>query len=486
MEWIVVIGYGISLAVITIFSLEQLYLAITYRRLPERPKAPALRSFPVVTIQLPIYNEKYVAERLLDAVCGIDYPLDKLEIQVLDDSTDETKDIITDKVNEWHASGLDISHIRRPERIGYKAGALQYGLKLAKGDYIAIFDADFLPNKDFLLNTLPHFDASTGMVQTRWGHLNENYSLLTQMQAFGLNAHFTVEQMGRNGSGKFMNFNGTAGIWRKACIEEAGGWQYDTLSEDLDLSYRAQLKGWQFVYLEDVICPAELPVLVPAIKSQQYRWNKGAAEAARKNAWNVLRSANSFSIKLHAIFHLLNSSVFLFLLIAALLSVPMLYIKDSKPEFHTFFNWASVFVLGFAAMSVFYWIATRAAYKDFNPGLYFRRFPIFLTFSMGMSLHNAIAVAEGHLGIKTPFIRTPKFNVTTKTDPWKNNAYISRNVSPLTFIEGLLAIYFLFGFILGILLGDFGLVLFHLTLSIGFGAVFILSIKSTSLHAQAK
>lgn len=484
MEWGIIIGYGVSLAIITVFSLEQLYLALIYRKLPKRSQPSQLEQYPQVTVQLPIYNEKYVAKRLLDTICLLDYPLDRLEIQVLDDSTDETQEIIATEVKKWQQKGLDIEQVQREVRTGFKAGALQHGLERAKGEFIAIFDADFLPAPDFLLDTLPHFSSNTGMVQTRWGHVNERFSLLTQMQAFGLNAHFTIEQTGRNASGKFMNFNGTAGVWRKTCITDAGGWQHDTLTEDLDLSYRAQLKGWKFEYLEDVICPAELPILVPAIKSQQYRWNKGAAETARKNARNILTAKATPSIKLHAMLHLLNSSVFLFLLLGSVLSVPLLYIKSSRPELAVFFNSSSVFLIGFVGMMIFYWIAAKAASKQFSIKSYVHQFPLFLTFSMGLSLHNAIAVVEGYLGIKSPFIRTPKFNIVGKSGSWKNNSYIDQKVSGITLLEGLLALYFLFGFALGIYLDDFGLVLFHLMLTIGFGAVCILSINPMSLHAQ--
>lgn len=482
MEWIVIIGYCIALSAITIFSLEQLYLALIYRKVKKNPAPKPLTSFPKVTVQLPIYNEKYVAKRLIDCICQLDYPLDKLEIQVLDDSDDETVAIIGDKVTEWRAKNINISQIRRPNRIGFKAGALQYGLEQATGEFLAIFDADFLPDKDFLLKTLAAFDNKIGMVQTRWGHINKDYSLLTRMQAFGLNAHFTVEQTGRNASNKFMNFNGTAGVWRKNCIEDAGGWQHDTLTEDLDLSYRAQLKGWRFKYLEEVTSPAELPVLVTAIKSQQYRWNKGAAETAKKNAFKILRSSQSFSIKLHSLLHLFNSSVFLFLMIASVLSIPMLFIKDSRPEMVLIFDIAGIFFIGFIGMMIFYWVASKSANENFSIKYYLTHFPLFMMFSMGLALHNAIAVMEGYLGIKTPFIRTPKFNITTKSDGWKGNTYLKAKLSPLTIFEGLLAIYFIFGVFSGIYLRDFGLLLFHLMLAAGFGAVFFLSIKSL-IHA---
>jgi len=418
-----------------------------------------------------------VAARLIDSVCQLNYPKNKLEIQVLDDSTDETSNILSSKISEWRAQGIDIKHIQRANRIGYKAGALQHGTTLASGEYLAIFDADFIPNADFLTFTLPHFREGIGMVQTRWGHINQDYSLLTRMQAFGLNAHFTVEQKGRESSGKFMNFNGTGGIWKKACIEDAGGWQHDTLTEDLDLSYRAQLNGWKFKYLEDVLSPAELPVLVPAIKSQQYRWNKGAAETARKNVVKILMSKIGSRVKLHALLHLFNSSVFLFLLIAAVLSVPMLYIKDSRPDLALLFDLASVFLVGFIAMTIFYWVASKKTNPKNTLKYFAKNFPLYISFSMGLALHNSLAVLEGFAGIKTPFIRTPKFNIKSKSDSWKGNIYLKNVFTPITIIEALLSAYFIFGIFSGFYLKDYGLILFHIMLALGYGGIFIFTIR---------
>lgn len=480
MEWFIIVGYGLSLFIICLFSLGQFNLAWHYRRASktkkENLKAP--NEYPFITVQLPIYNEKYVIERLIDAVASFDYPKGKLEIQILDDSNDETVEIVAAKVQEYSAQGLDIKQVIRPERIGFKAGALQYGLKIAKGEFTAIFDADFIPSPDFLKSTIKGFvTKDIGMVQTRWGHINQDYSFLTKVQAFGLNAHFTIEQKGRLAAGSFINFNGTAGIWRKECILDAGGWCHDTLTEDLDLSYRAQLKGWKFEYLENVVSPAELPILIPAVKSQQYRWNKGAAETAKKNLGNVFRSNMGFSHKVRAAFHLLNSSVFLFLLVSAILSIPMLYIKEGNPTLSLLFDLGSVFIIGFVAMSIFYWFSAKATNPKYTFSYFAIQFPAFLSYSMGMALHNSIAILEGYLGIKTPFIRTPKFNVLKKGDSWKGNVYLKSSITFLTICEGLLALYFVFGIFSGISLGDYGLVLFHLMLASGFGYVFIISLK---------
>lgn len=486
MEWIIITLYGGTLFVICLFSLGQFNLAWHYlkAKTDKASEVKSLTSFPVVTIQLPVYNEKYVVARLLDAVAQIDYPQDRLHIQVLDDSTDETVAIIQEKVAILRQNGYDIEHVQRPDREGFKAGALQYGMERAKGAYIAIFDADFVPGSDFLLKTLPHFHGdeseAVGMVQTKWAHLNTSYGALTRIQAFWLNAHFTVEQKGRERAGSFINFNGTAGIWRKACIADAGGWQHDTLTEDLDLSYRAQLKGWKFVYREEVESPAELPVVIPAVKSQQYRWNKGAAETARKTLKNVLKSGLAMQHKLRAVFHLLNSSVFLLLLIAAVLSIPMLYIKEHNPRLGLVFDFGSIFILGFLAMGFFYWVAARSTHPHRTFRYFITNFPMFLAFSMGMALHNSIAVVEGYLGVKSPFVRTPKFNIQTKNDAWKGNHYLKSTLTPVTMMEGLLSLYFVYGIFSGIQLKDYGLMLFHAMMAIGFAYIFILSLKPVS------
>ena len=482
MEILIVIGYISSLILIFFFSLGQFNLTLHYRKKTAiKDNGKTLDNWPIVTVQLPIYNEQYVVERLIDGIVALDYDQKKLQIQILDDSTDETRQLIADKISQYQAQGIWIEHVRRNDRQGFKAGALGYGTELAKGEFIAVFDADFLPEKDFLRKTIPQFtEDNIGMVQTRWGHINKDYSVLTRMQAFGLDAHFTVEQAGRNKAGSFISFNGTAGVWRKDCINDSGGWSAETLTEDLDLSYRAQLKGWRFKYLEDVIAPAELPVLLPAVKSQQYRWNKGAAETAKKNLGNIFKSGLKPIHKIHATFHLMNSSVFLLLLVAGLLSIPMLFIKESNPELRIYFDLGSVFLLGFFAIAFFYWTASSKVCPKKTLKYYLFNFPLFLAFSMGLSLHNAIAVGEGLLGIKTPFVRTPKFNILNQKDSWKGNKYINWKISPSVIFETLLAFYFIAGIASGIYLHDFGLLIFHLMLAIGFGAVSYLSLRPLS------
>lgn len=480
MEWIVVIVYCLALLAIFLFSMGQLHLTWVYTR-PKISKSAQFDSEyePLVTVQLPIYNEMYVAERLIDGIIKLDYPKNKLEIQVLDDSTDETVEIVTRKVAEYKAKGFDIEQIRRTNRKGFKAGALAHGTKICKGEFQAIFDSDFLPCPNFIRKTVGYFkDQQIGMVQTRWGHVNKDYSMLTEMQAFGLDAHFTVEQGGRNRSGSFMNFNGTAGIWRKTCVLDAGGWSADTLTEDLDLSYRAQLKGWKFQFDESVESPAELPVIMSAIKSQQYRWNKGAAETAKKNLFKVFRSDQSLKVKIHAAMHLLNSSVFVLLMVAALLSIPMLYIKDANESLTWLFNLGSFFLLGFFSIATFYYVGLKQIEKVKTKTMFLKKFPLFLSFSMGLSFHNAMAVMEGFLGFKTPFIRTPKFNITDKKESWTNNQYIRPKMTWGTLLEGLLCLYFVMGIVSAWWLNDFGLIIFHMMLATGFGIICFHSLKN--------
>jgi cellulose synthase/poly-beta-1,6-N-acetylglucosamine synthase-like glycosyltransferase len=479
MEILITIIYSISLLYIFLFSLGQLHLAWIYiRNKKSQPDSTQpLTLFPLVTVQLPVYNEKYVVERLLDAVSKFNYPKDKLEIQILDDSTDETTEIISKKMEELTPLQLNIKLLHRTNRVGYKAGALAESMESVKGEFIAIFDADFIPAPDFLMKTIPHFnDSDIGVVQTRWGHINKDYSILTKLQAFGLDAHFSIEQTARNASGSFINFNGTCGVWRKSCIVDAGGWSDDTLTEDLDLSYRAQLKGWRFKYLEDIETPGELPMVMPAIKSQQFRWNKGAAENARKNFGKVLREHLPLKNKIHAFFHLFNSSVFISLLVAALLSIPMLIIKQSNPAISWLFNIGIIFIIGFMSITFFYWIATKRFYDDKPLSKFLSLYPRFLIISMGLSLHNGIAVFEGLIGKKTPFIRTPKFNLQ-KNQTWLSNTYIRAHFTFTMLLEGLLCLYFVSGVVLGITFGDEGLIFFHVMLALGFGSIFYYSVK---------
>ncbi|SFU27688.1 Glycosyltransferase, catalytic subunit of cellulose synthase and poly-beta-1,6-N-acetylglucosamine synthase [Pustulibacterium marinum] len=487
-SYVIIAIYCFSLVLIFFYSLAQLNLLINYlgnkRKTEEAPKFNLLdpKEIPLVTIQLPIFNEEYVVKRLLDNISKIEYPTNKLEIQVLDDSTDESVVETERLIKELQEEGLDIQHIRRTNRQGFKAGALKEGLAIAKGEFIAIFDADFLPDSDWLKKTVIYFkDPEIGVVQTRWGHINRDYSILTKIQAFALDTHFTLEQVGRNSKGHFINFNGTAGIWRKQCILDAGNWEGDTLTEDLDLSYRAQLKNWKFKYLEDVETPAELPVVISAARSQQFRWNKGGAENFRKTATRVLSSDTiGFKTKLHGIMHLLNSSMFLFVFVVALLSIPMLYIKNSFGHLGWVFQMTSFFIASTIILFVCYWFTHKSiqgssldSFVDF-----IKLFFTFFSIALGFSLHNTVAVIQGHMGRKSEFVRTPKFNISNLKDTWKGNKYLNTKLSPNMILEGALMVYFLFGMYSGIKLNDFGMFPFHFMLFAGFAFVFFNSLTS--------
>lgn len=489
--------YFAALTFILMYSVVQVHLAILYSRFQNRakkahealpPHDPNL-PWPMVTVQLPIYNELYVVDRLIDCVAEFDYPKDRLQIQVLDDSTDETQEFAAKKVAEWKAKGLNIEHVHRTNRQGFKAGALAEGLLTATGEFVAIFDADFLPHADFLKKTIPHFqDEKIGVVQTRWEHLNRDYSILTRLQAFALDAHFSVEQQGRNSAGYFINFNGTAGVWRRAAIDDAGGWQSDTLTEDLDLSYRAQLKGWRFKFLENLDSPAELPAAMGAVKSQQYRWTKGAAETARKNLGKVLRARIPLGTKLHATFHLLNSMLFVCIVLNAVLSVPLVFLNEHNPVIREAMKYASVFSGSMLALVLFFWVSRRN--REGGRGVtgflrFLGTFPVFLCVTMGLSLHNAIATVEGYIGRKTPFVRTPKFAITAGKEDWTTRArYLSRRISPVTLMEGLLLLYFMGGVAMEIWYKSFGMFPFHLMLIFGYSVVFFFSVRHTLLAGR--
>jgi cellulose synthase/poly-beta-1,6-N-acetylglucosamine synthase-like glycosyltransferase len=485
----IIIGiYTLSLLLIFMYSLAQLNLLVNYlgqrRNQKEAPKFNLLdpREIPYVTVQLPIYNEQYVIDRLLENIAQLEYPKSKLEIQVLDDSTDDSLDQTAEKIRALQQTGLDIHHIHRTNREGFKAGALKEGLKVAKGEFIAIFDADFLPDPEWLKKTVPYFkDAEIGVVQTRWGHINRDYSILTRIQAFALDAHFTLEQVGRNAKGHFINFNGTAGIWRKECILDAGNWEGDTLTEDLDLSYRAQLKNWKFKYLEDVETPAELPVVISAARSQQFRWNKGGAENFRKTVSSVLRAKNiPFKTKFHGVMHLLNSSMFLFVFLVAILSIPMLYIKNTFGHLALVFELTSFFIVSTIILFICYWFTYKSIQGSGLDNFisYIKLFFTFFSVALGFSLHNTVAVLEGHMGKRSEFVRTPKFNINSLKDSWKGNKYLVKKISPNTILEFGLMLYFLFGMYSAIPLNDFGLFPFHFMLFLGFGFVFLKSVTA--------
>lgn len=484
MAYFILSIYVFALIYITVYCLSQLNLLYHYLKQAKHKavleEIPTEKDWPFVTVQLPIFNEMYVVDRLIDKICEFDYPKDKFEIQIIDDSTDETVEISKRKVAEYKAKGFDIKMVQRNDRVGYKAGALKHANESAKGDYLAIFDADFLPRKDFLKATVPYFDdEKVGVVQTRWEHINQDYSLITKLQALQLNVHFTVEQSGRKAGNFLLQFNGTAGVWRKACIDDAGGWEADTLTEDLDLSYRAQMKGWEIKYLEKFGSPAELPAEMNALKSQQFRWMKGGAENARKLLPKVWKSDMPFSKKLQATSHLMSSGVFMFILLAGLVSVPLVFLLETIVVDVKYF---AVFLISMLCVIAVYYVANVEA--ELNRKSYLKTllkfvllFPVFLSLSMGLSLHNTIAVLQGYRGKKSPFIRTPKFNIKNITDSFQKENYMAKKLPWTTIFEGILAIYFIGGIVAGMYLQNTTFLAFHTLLAFGFGTICFYSVR---------
>jgi cellulose synthase/poly-beta-1,6-N-acetylglucosamine synthase-like glycosyltransferase len=459
-----------------------IYYYFKYRK-KQIARIVELKIFPVVTIQIPVYNELYVVNRVVDAICALDYPKDKIEIQVLDDSTDETSSIVAQTISEKTREGFDIKHIRRGNRQGYKAGALKFGLAQARGEYVAIFDADFIPRADFLKKTLPYFaDAKVGLVQTRWEHINSDYSLLTRAQAIALDGHFVIEQQVRNKAGFFINFNGTAGIWRRSCIEDAGNWEADTLAEDLDLSYRAQLKGWQFVFMKEYTSPAELPSDVNALRSQQFRWTKGAIEASKKLLPRVWKSKLPLRVKIHSTVHLTASMVYPFVLLIGILQVPIVFIKHSG-QYDATFMLMSGFIFAFFGSFVFYLYSQKDVYKDWRRRIYL--FPVFMAGSMGLSVNNTKAVIEGLINKKSEFVRTPKYGMTGKQGSWADKRYSQRKINWVSIAEFFLALYCLAGIVISVVDLEIAAIPFQLLYFSGFGTISYLSIKQAILARKA-
>ncbi len=474
--------YFVSLTILFLFGSSGFIMIFYYmkHRNNETEKAGELQEFPIVTVQLPLYNEFYVIERLIDAACKFDYPKEKMEIQILDDSTDETVDVVASRVQYYQGQGFDIKHVRRTSRAGYKSGALKEGLASARGEFIAVFDADFVPKPDFLKQTLPYFclDEKIGLVQTRWEHLNSDYSFLTRVQAMALDGHFVIEQNVRNKAGFFINFNGTGGVWRKKCIYDAGNWESDTLTEDLDLSYRAQLRGWKFKFLNDVTSPAELPSEINALKSQQFRWTKGAIETARKILPRVWKANLPLEKKIHATFHLTSNIVFPFILLAGILNVPLIFIKH-QGGYEAYFAIMSVFVFAFIGSFLFYLYSQKDVYVDWQKRMLL--FPLFMAGSMGFAVNNTKAVLEGLFKKESEFVRTPKYNVVMKQDSWLNKKYVPMKFDFTVIIEILLSLYCLFGVAASIYYLEIAAVPFQLLFSVGFGIVAAMSVK----HAWA-
>ena len=485
-EVAVIILYSVSVLFVILFSVGQLALLLKFFKNRHKSHQQLKTQFiPDVTVQLPVYNERFVIERLLDAVTVLNYPKSKLEIQVLDDSTDDTVSICSNKIDQLKKAGFNIQHIRRTDRTGFKAGALQEGLTKSGGEFLAIFDADFIPEPDFLIKVLPFFfSPNIGLVQTRWGHINGDQSLLTQAQKLGLNGHFIIDQEGRDKSGLFINFNGTAGIWRKSCIIDAGGWQYDTLTEDLDLSYRAQMKGWKLCYCPDIITPAELPYLLNSLRTQQFRWIKGGIETSKKIVADLWRSKLSLTVKIFGSFHLLSYYVYLFILLSAILSVPAMFVKNLNTQFDLFFTlntlFFSAFIINFSYCLTTVWIE-KNTFRDTLKELA-RVFPFAILISLGMSYHNSTAIFQGIIGKKTAFIRTPKFMSESERSAGSDQYHIKNNLFK-ELPEILLFLYFLFAVFAGVYFMDFGFLPYHIIMLSGFGLILYYAFHQSKFKA---
>lgn len=479
-SYIIMILYSIAVGVLCIYAVHRYYLIYLYwwfykkKKKKEMLKWPEGKPLPLVTIQLPIYNEMFVVERLIDCICNIAYPKELMEIQVLDDSTDKTSEIASAKVNEWKTRNFDIKYIHRDNREGFKAGALANGLKYSSGDYILIFDADFVPPPDILYGMLPYLiDDKIGMVQARWGHINSDYSLLTKLQAMFLDAHFMIEHTARNYSGKFFNFNGTAGIWRKQAIIDAGGWQYDTLTEDLDLSYRAQLKGWKFIFLPELVCSAELPVGINAFKTQQRRWAKGSIQTGKKILPKIWKSRLPFLVKFEATIHLFANIGYAFMTVLAFLFPLSLFARNNLNLRDLLFGEIVVFMLATVPILTYFAYSQKEIYGSDKMKLMY--LPSLIAVGIGISLNNAFAVYEAIVNKKSTFMRTAKYKIEKKMDKWDNKIY-KTPVDILPFIEILAAIYLCITFIYALKINMWGSIPFVLLFMYGYSYVGTLSI----------
>jgi cellulose synthase/poly-beta-1,6-N-acetylglucosamine synthase-like glycosyltransferase len=477
--------YFAMLVGLSIYGLHRylmIYLYYKYRKQKATP-AGQFAELPKVTVQLPLYNEMYVAERLLDAVIALDYPKNRIEVQVLDDSTDETTEIVRRKVAKLRQQGFDVSHIHRTNRYGYKAGALENGLQTATGEFIAIFDADFVPQPELLQTTIQFFtDPNIGMIQTRWGHLNERYSILTRLQSMFLDGHFLIEQTARARSGRFFNFNGTAGIWRRTCIVSSGGWQHDTLAEDLDLSYRAQIKGWRFLFLPDIVTPAELPVEMNAFKSQQHRWAKGSVQAGKKMLPVLWRTNLPLKIKIEGTVHLTSNFGHLMLLVLCLLfhssaSAGTNQATGGNPWTKMLLVDLPLFLAASMSITAFYFCAQKELHAQWWKRLLY--IPFLMAVGIGLSLNNARAVLEAIFNHQSEFVRTPKFGVRSRDDSWAGTKYRAlRGLVP--YLEVGFGVYFSYLLLQAIDKSQWTLIPFVMVFQGGFLYVGLMSLMQSS------
>ena len=462
-------AYFFILTILAVYGSHRyflVYLHKKYRDHSDPAPVGTLEHLPKVTVQLPVYNEMYVVDRLVQAVCRIDYPRDLLEIQVLDDSTDETQEIARLVVQRCANQGFDISYLHRDNRIGFKAGALEAGMRNASGEFIAIFDADFIPTPDFLQRCLPHFgDPRVAVVQARWGHINEDYSVLTKVQAIMLDGHFILEHGPRFLSGRFWNFNGTAGMWRRRAIIEAGGWEHDTLTEDMDLSYRAQMRGWRFVYLRNLVEPAEVPVEMNAFKSQQHRWAKGATQVCCKILPQILGSNLPLPIKVEAFFHLTGNFTFLLMVALSLLMFPAMIIRYNMGWYEMLLIDVPLFFAATWGVCNFYIVSQREIHGDWVARM--KYLPVLMSIGIGLSVNNARAVVEALLDRESEFTRTPKYGIEQQSDEWVSKKY-RQSVLLQPLLELALGLYFTATVFYALANGIYGTVPFLVMFQFGF------------------
>jgi cellulose synthase/poly-beta-1,6-N-acetylglucosamine synthase-like glycosyltransferase len=467
-ETLILATYFFVLVILAVYGWHRYYLVYLYMKNKDVRPVPAgpMEKLPVVTIQLPIYNEMYVADRLIDAVCRMDYPRELLEIQVLDDSTDETTSVAERAVRRNAARGIDIVCLHRTDRTGYKAGALEAGLQSAKGEFVAIFDADFIPTEDFLLRTVPFFvDPKIALVQARWGHINQDYSLLTKIQSILLDAHFVLEHGARNRAGHFFNFNGTAGIWRRTAIGDAGGWQHDTLTEDLDLSYRAQLRGWKFVFLPDLVAPAEVPVEMNSFKSQQHRWAKGSIQTCRKLLPTILRADVPLGVKVEAFFHLTANFNYPLMCVLSVLMAPAMVIRYNMGWYEMLLIDVPLFFAATASVANFYMVCQRELHEDWMTRA--KYLPFLMSIGIGLAINNTRAVFEALLNKESEFARTPKYGIEGQADEWIGKKYRQAFVvQPM--IELALGLYFTATIFYALANGIYGTLPFLMLFQVGF------------------
>jgi len=443
-DMMLLVPYFVVMVILAIYGLHRYMLVFMYYRNRKNHAGEPPQKFtelPRVTVQLPIFNEQFVVDRLVEAICKLEYPKDKLDIQVLDDSTDETQAVAQAVVERYAALGHPITYIHRTNREGYKAGALQNGMKTARGEFIAIFDADFVPPEDWLLRVIHHFaEPGIGMAQTRWTHLNRNYSFLTEVEAIMLDGHFILDHGGRYRRGVFFNFNGTAGMWRRQAIEDAGGWQHDTLTEDTDLSYRSQLKGWKFKYLQDIECPAELPIEMTAFKIQQARWAKGLIQTGKKILPRIFKSDVPLRVKVEAWYHLSANISYPLMIMFSTLLLPAMIIRSFGGWFQMLVIDLPLFMASTFSVSSFYLVSQKEIYPRKWPRT-FLFLPLLMALGIGLTLTNTKAVLEALFGIKSPFARTPKYRVQSKTDKALGQKY-RRRLGLVPWLELLVGSYF--------------------------------------------